>query len=167
MGECIQQWQSTDWYETEAVDYELSAYYRGLLKPKPQQCFATALLTAGKWEGKETPLYTEGIVIYWTNALTPGFEIPIPFVHAFVTVEVEGRSVIVDPGDHPELPYPVGYLIGNWWTFDAVQATANPKLELPLSPLSPTTAANMRKLRSMGYEISVDAAANRKPLYRR
>ena len=152
----------TTQYSVDAVDQELSRHYRRVLKPGLQECYRTAMLTTYMMDAALQPKYVEGVVIYWTDAVT-AFEMPIPFGHAFVMVEIAGQPRIVDPADHPQLPFPVAYVVGNVWPRDELHEALMISGSLPLSPHYAECARNVRELRRMGFEVATHAAANDNP----
>ena len=153
---------TTTQYSVDAVDQELSLHYRLAINPGMQECYRTAMLTTYMLDAALEPKYVEGVVIYWTNALTT-FEMPVPFNHAFVMVEIAGQTRIVDPADHPQLPFPVAYLVGNVWSLDELHEALTSTEALPLSPHYAESAQNLAELRRIGLEVAKSAATSEQP----
>ena len=153
---------ATTQYSVDAVDQELSLHYRLAINPGMQECYRTAMLTTYMLDAALKPKYVEGVVIYWTDALTT-FEMPVPFNHAFVMIEIAGQTRIVDPADYPQLPFPVAYLVGNVWPMDELHEALTSIEALPLSPHYAECARNLAELRQRGFEVAEIAAAKEQP----
>jgi hypothetical protein len=136
----------------------LSQSYRALINPAPHRCYAAAMATVLSWKDEGELWYAEGEVVYWApNEKGPAA--PRPFTHAFCVRFCNGEATIVDPGDNPDMPRPIAYLVACLWPGATAFEYLSEQHRLPLYPLWPDTKAAMQRARVQAWNIATGAAA--------